>query len=313
MEQGHLDKMSKCKKAHHGHSHDHLETNVTLDKNYLLKALFVSAIFMVIEIIVAMYTGSLTILSDAGHMFTDVLALGLSWYSIRLSTRKSDAIYSYGYHRAQIIAALINGLTLLVLSIYIIIEAVLRIPNPTELNGSTLIWIGGTGFIVNLLGLYFITNASKDDINIKSAFYHVLSDMVGSLAAVVAGIVIIYTNWMLIDPLLSIFISILFLRVTWRLITDSLSILMETTPQDIDYEKLEKQILQINSKITDVHHIHVWSITKSKRFITLHLTVNDSAENDLIIKLLEKMLYNNFHIEHSTIQIENENCNNSKC
>ncbi|WP_039456463.1 cation diffusion facilitator family transporter [Candidatus Jidaibacter acanthamoebae] len=297
----------------HGHTHNNYGDNINLDKNYLFKALLLTLSFMVIEIIVAFVTGSLTILSDAGHMFTDTLALGLSWYSIKLSSKKANNTFSYGYHRAQIIAALLNGITLFILSIYIIIEAIIKIQNPVELDGSILIWVGGAGFIVNLLGLYFITKASYNNINIRSALYHVLSDMFGSLAAVIAGCIIIYTQWMLIDPILSILISILFIRITWKLLTESLSILMETAPSDIDYQKLENDIKNVNSKIIDLHHIHIWSINKSKKFITLHIKVKDSSENDLIITSLEKILHNNFHIEHSTIQIENELCNNKAC
>lgn len=296
------------------HKHDQYHDHPTIkNAKLLLGALSLTVSFMIVELVVGIYTGSLTILSDAGHMVSDAVALFLSWYALYISKKPSDRLRSYGYHRFQVIATFINGISLLFLSIWIIIEACIRLFNPIVLEGETLIYIGITGFLINLISFYIVTRGSKDDMNIKSVILHVASDMLGSLAATISGIVIIYTGWMKVDPLLSLFISALLLRATYRLIKNSWHILMEGTPYEIDMPSLEKEISNTD-KVLNFHDLHIWSITSNIIACSFHIVVEekDIRSGQKIIEALADKLKHKFNINHATIQIEENGCMKNK-
>ncbi|MBN9543056.1 MAG: cation transporter [Alphaproteobacteria bacterium] len=296
-------------KRKHKTLHEHAHHNLDMNSSLLLKSLILTVSFMIVEIVVGIISQSLTILSDAGHMFTDALALALSWIAIYYSKRPANSIFTYGYHRFQIIATLINGLSLLILSIYIIYEAIIRLFEPITLEGKTLIYVGLAGAVVNAIAFWIISKSSHKDMNIKSALLHVISDLLGSLAAFVAGVVIIYTGWMNIDPILSLFISILLLKTTWRLIKQSSMVLMESSPEGITPELVKTQLLKLNTLIIDIHHIHIWSISSTSNAITLHVIVNSNINNqDELIKNMREFLHSEFSIDHITIQIETKQC-----
>lgn len=300
--------MSNTDKQNHNSNHNHEHTTVKNSK-LLLSSLFLTISFMIVEAVVGIYTGSLTILSDAGHMLSDAFALFLSWFALYILKKPADSLRSYGYYRFQVIAAFINGIILLVLSLWIIVEAGIRFTKPIDLEGDTLIYIGITGLIVNMIVFYIVTRGSKDDMNIKSAILHVASDMLGSLAATISGIVIIYTGWMKIDPFLSLFISVLLLRATYRLIKQSGHILMEGTPYNVDVLLLEKEI-NSTSGVLGLHDLHVWNITSNIAACSFHVVVTEQSikSGQQILQILADKLKDKFNINHTTIQIEVEGC-----
>lgn len=303
-------KMSNTDKQNHNPDHDRNHEHTTVkNSKLLLSSLFLTVSFMIVEAIVGIYTGSLTILSDAGHMLSDAFALFLSWFALYISKKPADSLRSYGYYRFQVIAAFINGIILLVLSLWIIVEAGIRFTKPIDLEGDTLIYIGITGLIVNMIVFYIVTRGYKEDMNIKSAILHVASDMLGSLAATISGIVIIYTGWMQIDPFLSLFISVLLLRATYRLIKQSGHILMEGTPYNVDIQLLEKEINN-TSGILGLHDLHVWNITANIAACSFHVVVTEQSikSGQQILQVLADKLKDKFDINHTTIQIEVEGC-----
>lgn len=288
------------------HNHEHAPVK---SSKLLLYALFLTISFMVVELVVGLYTGSLTILSDAGHMVSDAFALFLSWFALYIAKKPTDNLRSYGYHRFQVIATFVNGMSLLVLSLWIMVEACIRFFKPIALEGSSLVYIGIIGLLVNLVAFYIVTRGSRDDMNIKSAILHVASDMLGSLAAAVSGIVIIYTGWMTIDPLLSLFISALLLRATYRLIKQSGHILMEGTPYGLDMQLLKDEITN-TPEVVGFHDLHVWSITSNIVASSFHIVVTEQTikSGQQVLQILAEKLEHKFNITHTTIQIEVEGC-----
>ncbi|MBN8827266.1 MAG: cation transporter [Sphingobacteriia bacterium] len=290
------------------HYHDHCNHNKTQGR-ILLRALILTSSFMIIEAIAAIYTGSLTLLADSGHMLIDSIALFLSWFALFISNRPKNNKFTYGYHRLQVIATFVNAISLLVLSIYLAFESFFRFFNPVEIGGEAIFYVGLIGLLVNFLSFLMIRNGASDDINIKSALLHVLSDMLGSIAAIIAGFIIMLTGWAEVDAILSLLISVLFLKASWRLIKQSSYILMEGSPSSINPDEIIKEIIDNLSVVTDVHDIHIWSLTPNHKLTTLHVMINDNSINyDKLQEDIREILYKKFDLTHSTIQIETLAC-----
>ncbi len=295
------------------HSHNHQEVSSTNSK-LLLCSLFITVSFMIVEVIGGVISGSLTLLADAGHMFADAFALFLSWFSIIMSKKPADNQRTFGYHRFQVIAAFINGISLLALTLWIIYEAINKIFSPTPINGYILFYIGALGLIVNSISFIILRQGSHEDMNIKSAIVHVLSDLLGSLAAVIAGIVIIFTGKVIADPLLSLFVSLLLLKATYRLIINSGHILLEGAPKGLTAEAIIHEIKKYIPEIMAIHHVHIWSLYTGKNYITFHINlVEEEHDYSKIIKKIKEILHDKFDIEHSTIQIEYDECTDLNC
>ncbi len=263
---------------------------------------------MVAEVIGGLLSGSLALLADAGHMLTDTVSLFLAWIAARMSRKPADTLRSYGYHRVQILAAFSNGVFFILIVGWITYEAVQRILNPVEVIGGIMLVIAGLGLIVNLLAFYILHGAGGKDLNVRAALLHVLGDLLGSVAAITAAVIILGTGWMPIDPILSVFVALLILRSAWMVVKESTHILLEGTPQDIDIEILQTAIIDAIPCVRDVHHVHVWSLTPEHPLLTLHVNVDPDADSTQVLQRVKQVLQDRFQIHHSTIQVEPAHC-----
>ena len=274
----------------------------------LLVAMIVTATFMVVEVIGGLISGSLALLADATHMLTDAAALGLAWGATRVSSKPADAKRSYGYDRFQVLAAFTNGLALLALVAWIFIEAINRIAAPTEILAVPMLVIATIGLIVNVVIAAILHRDHKHDMNIEGAFLHVMSDLLGSVATIIAGLVIYLSGWTLIDPILSILVGLLILRAGWGLVRRAAHILLEGTPDTLDVEALKSSLIERVPGLLDVHHVHVWLLTTERPLMTMHAAIADGADPGSVLKRIKSELHDNFGIDHLTVQIESGPC-----
>lgn len=274
----------------------------------MLLTLTLTGTFMVVEVIGGLLSGSLALLADAGHMLTDTVSLFLAWFAARMAHKPADTLRSYGYHRVQILAAFSNGVFFILIVGWITYEAVQRIMNPVEVMGDIMLLVAGLGLIVNLLAFFILHGAGGRDLNVRAALLHVLGDLLGSIAAISAAVIILGTGWMPIDPILSVFVAMLILRSAWMVVKESTHILLEGTPQDIDVDILQKAIVEAIPCVSDVHHVHVWSLTPEHPLLTLHVNVDPDADTTRVLQQVKKVLEERFQILHSTIQVEPAHC-----
>ena len=287
------------------HSHEH---NHNTGEIRLLWSVVLTGIFMVAEVGGGIISGSLALLADAGHMLTDFSALLLALIASRIARKPADILRSYGYHRAQILAAFFNGIAFFGIVFWILIEAIQRVLNPEVVAGGTMLVIAGLGLIVNILVFFILHSSGQQDLNIRAAIVHVLGDLLGSAAAIVAAVIIIYTNWYPIDPILSVFVALLVLRSAWFVVRQSVHILLEGTPEDVDVQLLRKTLSDSIEEIIDVHHVHVWSLSAQHPLLTAHIRVTDSADYNSVLQRTKQVLAERFGIDHATIQIEYKYC-----
>jgi len=288
--------------AHSPDSHAHHATQ------RLLWAMLLTGGFMVIEVLGGLFSGSLALLADAGHMLTDTASLFLAWLAARLAQRPADILRSYGYHRMQILAAFINGMAFIAIVAWIVIEAVHRFLSPIQVHGEIMLSIAVTGLLVNLLAFWLLHGGEQHDLNLRAALLHVLGDLLGSVAAIVAAGVIIATGWMPIDPLLSMVVALLILRSAWNVVSKAGHILLEGTPEDLDAVHIREVLKEEIGEVEDVHHIHIWSLTPGYPLLTMHVNVKAGSDYVLALQRIKHVLVTRFNIQHSTVQLEQEHC-----
>jgi cobalt-zinc-cadmium efflux system protein len=287
----------------HGHSHSHSHTS---NKKALFWSFLLIATFMVVEVIGGILTNSLALLSDAGHMLSDAAALGLSLFAMKLGERQATHSKTYGYKRFEIIAAALNGLTLIVISIYIFYEAFHRFMDPPEVQSMGMLTISVIGLLINIIAAWILMRGDKDDnLNVRSAFLHVLGDMLGSVGAITAALLIYFFDWGIADPIASVAVAILIIISGWRVTKESFHVLMEGTPEQIELDDVKKELLKI-PHVTDVHDVHVWSITSGVFMLSGHIAVAGEGLHDRVLHQAQKLLHDNFGIDHSTLQVEGE-------
>jgi len=285
--------------------HAHTEGNV----KRVQIALLLTGTFMIVEVIGGILSGSLALLADAGHMLTDTMALALAALAFRVSSRPADSKRSYGYQRFQILAAFINGLTLLVVVGWILFEAVRRLMSPPEVMGPMMLAVASAGLLVNIFAFIVLHGGDKENMNIQGAALHVAGDLLGSVAAIVAAIVIIYTAWMPIDPILSILVALLILRSAWHLLKRSAHILLEGAPEWLDQDRMQKRLIERIPAVNSIHHVHVWGLTPQHLMLTMHVALTDnSPEPTAVVRRVKNVLREDFGISHSTIEIETDDC-----
>ncbi|WP_161816208.1 cation diffusion facilitator family transporter [Steroidobacter agaridevorans] len=298
----------------HGHSHDHDHDHSAGASGKVLGVAFaLTASFMLVEFAGGLLARSLALVADAGHMLTDAAALALAWAAVRIATRPADAKRSFGYQRLRVLATFVNGCALLFIVAWIAFEAIARLLNPVPVNASAILWIGTLGFAVNLLVFAMLRRGDSHDMNVSAATMHVLSDLLGSAAAIVAALVILWTGWMPIDPLLSLFVSALIVKTAISLVRRSAHILMEGSPEWLDQGELRRTLEQKIPAIRDVHHVHTWSVGPHETLLTMHALVNGSADQAMVLKDTKALLAERFGITHATIQIEVEDCVDKDC
>jgi len=293
----------------HAHSDSHSHEAATLTVRRLALALIITLAFVVVEALAGFYANSLALLTDAGHNLTDVIALGLSWYALRLAARPANAGKTFGYHRAGILIALFNSASLVGMTFWIFYEAYERLLTPPEVESTTLIVVAIIAFVVNLGTALLVKRGSGNDLNLRSAYLHLAGDAVSTFGAILAGIGIRLTGWVALDPLVSILIGLLILWNAWRIVRESLDILLESTPRDVDMGAMVGDLLTVNG-VRGVHDLHVWSITQNMRALSAHVLTNDVplSEGATIQRQLNEILHHRYNIAHATLQLECEGC-----
>lgn len=276
-------------------------------------ALVLTATFMLVEVAGGLLSGSLALLADAGHMLTDSLALGLALLAFRISARPADARRSYGYHRFQTLAAFVNGLGLVAIVIWIVVEAAQRMLAPPPIAGGIMLTVAAAGLLVNVIAFLILHGGDQGNLNVRGALLHVLGDMLGSVAAITAAVVILLTGWLPIDPLLSVVVALLILRSAWDLITRSAHILLEGTPEWLDVDKMQQTLVEAVPQIDGIHHVHVWGLTPQRLMLTMHVTVCGDEGDDphgatRTVRRIKSLLQTEFGIRHSTIEVETGAC-----
>jgi len=271
-------------------------------------AMWLTGGFMVAEVVGGLISGSLALIADAGHMATDTAALGLAWLAFRLSQRPADTSRSYGYHRGEVLAAFVNGIAMLALVLWILVEAVQRLFAPVEIMGGIMLWIAVGGLLVNCVAFWLLHGGSKENLNIQGAAVHVLGDLLGSVAAIIAAGVIIWTAWTPIDPLLSIAVALLVLRSAWFIARQSAHILMEGAPPGLEPAQIKSDLLGNIDGLEDVHHVHTWSLNQERPLVTLHARIQEDADADALLKAINARLMEKFKVDHATVQIEKGVC-----
>lgn len=283
------------------HEHDHHRlAGGPAAQRALAIALALTAGFAVVEGIGSWWAGSLALLSDAGHMVTDAASLGIALIAQRLAARPPSRRASYGYARAEVLAAFVNALALLALVVFIGVEAVRRLLEPTAVAGEFVLGIATVGLLVNLAAVWVLSRASGS-INARGALLHVLSDLLGSVAAIGAGVVILATGWMPIDPILSLLVSALIVRSTWRLLIESTRVLMEGVPAHLDFEEIGLALSGV-AGITSVHDLHVWHMSAEEVALSAHVTLQDGDAWPAILAEAQRLLARRFAIRHVTLQ-----------
>jgi cobalt-zinc-cadmium efflux system protein len=269
--------------------------------------LLITSAYIVVEILAGIFTNSLALLSDAGHMLTDAAGIGFALFAITFASKKAlTPQKTYGFYRLEILAALTNSIIILLFSFYIIYEAYLRLVvagQQKEIQGVTVLIVAVVGLIVNLIGIKVLHGHAKDNLNMEGAYLEVLKDVLGSCAVIVAGLIIIFTEFYIIDPIISIGLALLIWPRTWSLLKRSINILMEGLPPNISYEDVKKSILEIQG-VTGVFDLHIWKITSGFDALTAHVVIYDVSKSQNILKEIFSMLEKKFNITHTTIQIE---------
>lgn len=264
--------------------------------------------FMVVEVAGGLLSGSLALLADAGHMLTDAAALGFAYLAFRLGRRPADAERSYGYHRFQVLAAFLNGVILIAIVAWIVFEAVQRLREPVEILGGLMLAVACVGLVVNVIAFAVLHGGNRENLNMRGALLHVLGDLLGSLAAIIAATVIILTGWTPIDPLLSVLVALLIARSAWMLVRQSTHVLLEGTPVEIDVSQLKSELVDSMPEVDDVHHVHVWTLTSGKLVMTLHAHVRDGTDGQQVLRKIVSMCRERFGVAHVTVQIEHGDC-----
>jgi len=272
-------------------------------------ALILTGTFMLVEIAGGIISGSLALLADAGHMLTDTMALSLAAMAFHVSKRPPDGTLTYGYQRFQILAAFVNGLSLLAVVGWILFEAVSRFINPRDVLGEMMLVVAAAGLVINLISFAVLHTGDRDNLNIRGAALHVAGDLLGSIAAIVAAIVIIYTGWTLIDPILSVAVAALILKSAWSLVKRSAHVLLEGAPEWLNVEMMQERIVANVPGVGEIHHVHIWGLTPQQLMLTMHMTLSEPVRSQShVIRSVKSFLKKEYGIGHSTIEVDVDGC-----
>ncbi len=295
--------------SHHTHNHDqhghhHHHQAQSQSTKQLKRVIILSLAFMVIEAVGGYYTNSLALVSDSVHLFTDVIALGLSFFAFYLSTQPATDVRTFGFYRLEILAAFINGIVLVLLSCAIAWGAWIRYQNPVEIKAVEMFWISTAGLIFNLFGAWILIHGDHKNLNMRGALFHILGDALGSAGAMIAAALVYFFSWNKADPLVSVAIAIIIIASSFRLILDTAYVILEGTPHHLNTESIRKSISSI-SLVREVHDLHVWSITSGMVSLSVHVVAEPGSRHKILCNIRD-MLKDKFSIEHVTIQIEDE-------
>lgn len=293
---------------HAGHAHGFSGHAQGANETRIAIAAVLTGAFMILEVAGGLISGSLALIADAGHMLTDFAALGLGWFGFRLARKPGDSARTYGYDRFQVLVAFVNGLALFLIAGIIVFEAWQRLTDPGPILGGTMLAIAVAGLVVNIVVFAILNGADRDNLNIRGAVLHVLGDLLGSVAAIVAAVVILYTGWVPIDPILSVLVSVIILVSAWRLVRDAGHVLLEGAPTDLDVADVAPHLVGTVAGVVEVHHVHAWSITPERKMATLHACLDDDADGIAVTRAIKAELKSRFSIGHATVEIELGQC-----
>lgn len=288
--------------AHGGGGHRH-GVGVDVDLRMLAVALAINVVFVVVEVVLGIVSGSLALLSDAAHMLSDAGAIGLALVAARLARRKAGGSMTFGLKRGEILSAQVNGITLLVLAVLIVIEAVRRLVDPTEVEAGIVLVVGLAGVPVNLAAAWALSKANRSSLNVEGAFRHTMLDALASLGAAAAALVILLTGFQRADPIASLLVSALMLQSAWFLLKSSGRVFMEAAPEGVDPDEIG-QVLAAESGVVEVHDLHVWEVTSGFVALSAHVTVSQEADCHQARLAMAKLLEERYDIEHSTLQVD---------
>jgi cobalt-zinc-cadmium efflux system protein len=283
-----------------GHDHSHGVT----DKKRVLVVAVLTGGFMVAEAIGGVVTGSLALLADAGHMLTDSIALWLAWYAFHLAERPATRRLTYGLGRVKTLVAYTNGITIFAVAIWIVYEAARRFIEPEPILGGPMLVVASLGLLVNIVGFLVLHGGDRKSLNMRGALLHVLGDMLGSVAAIVAALIILATGWTPIDPILSVLVAVLILSTAWSLMREAAHVLLEGVPDSLDRDGIARDIEDNIAGVREVHHMHVWSIDGEKNMATLHACLTEGADAFAAVTAIKARLAGRHGIEHATVEPE---------
>lgn len=281
--------------------HSNTESRSRQQKN-LRRILLLTGVFMVVEVIAGLFTGSLALLADAGHMLTDVAALSLSAFAMWMAGKPSTPENTYGYHRAEILAAVVNAVVLLFLAIWILYEAYDRFREPTQVLGLPMLLVGLVGLAVNLASMKLLDGHVDESLNVRSAYLEVVSDAISSIGVILGGAIVWMTGWVPIDPLLSVGISFFIVWRTWALLSQAVHVLMEGVPAGVDAREVGRAMADVPG-VKGIHDLHIWTITSGLDALSSHVVVPVGEDRDAVLQHLQQLLAEQFGIEHVTLQI----------
>jgi len=295
--------------THSSHTHSHLREISKPTPQRLSLSLFLTLAFVMLEAGAGIFANSLALLTDAAHNLTDVIALGLTWFAIRITAQPANAQKTYGYHRAGILVALLNSTTLALISLGIFYEAYRRFKSPPDVQSNILIGVGLIAVMINLVTALLVHRGSEHDLNLRSAFVHLMGDVLSTVGAVIAGVIIYFTDANWLDPLVSVLIGFLILYNAWGILRDAVDILLEATPRDVNLKNMVDDIIQVDG-VLGIHDIHVWSLTQSLRTMSAHILTDDRhiSAGAPIQRQIGEILQHRYNIVHATLQLECVDC-----
>jgi len=301
---------------HHSHSPSHGDGHSpghahAADEKRIALAAALTGAFMVAEAAGGVLAGSLALLADAGHMLIDFAGLALGWAAFRLMRRPADDRRTYGYDRFQILVAFGNGLVLFFIAAWILWEAGQRLMHPEPVMGGLMLWVAVGGLLVNIAAFFILHGGERDNVNMRGALLHVMGDLLGSIGAIAAAIVILLTGWTPIDPILSVLVSVIILTGAWRLVRDSARILIEGAPESLDTQEIGPAIVGTVPGVREVHHVHVWSLTEKRRIATLHACLGEGVDGPATVRAVKALLKERFDLGHTTIEVEYGECSDA--
>jgi len=291
----------------HGHTHGAGLANAGNERRLLLAAAL-TTVTLLAEAVGGIISGSLALLADAGHMLTDAAALALAWLAVRFARHPADWKRTYGFDRFEVLAAFANGLALFFISAMICYEAIQRLFEPVPVLGGTMLIIAVVGLVVNVVTLLILRHGGDPNLNVRAALLHVMSDLLGSVAAIGAALIILQTGWTPIDPILSVVITLLILRSAWMITKDAGHILLEGAPSDIDVREVQKDLEATVPDVQGIHHVHAWSLSEDRPMMTLHALTCDNIPPERVAAAIKARLKQAFGVVHATVEVEHCEC-----
>lgn len=288
-----------------GHGHTHEISAAGRNKKPLIIVFCLTFFYLIVEIIGGFWTGSLALLADAGHMLTDVAGVGLALLAIWFAGKPASPEKTYGYYRVEILAALTNSVGLIFISLYILYEAYERFKNPPAVQSAGMLAVAAIGLAINVAGVFILRSGSKESLNMKGAYFEVLSDMLTSVGVIIAGIIMLTTGWYYADPIISVGIGLFILPRTWTLLKDAVVVLLEATPYDVNVASLRETLTKIEG-VAEIHDLHVWSLTSGVNALSVHAVLAAAAEHDDVLERVHNCCTHEFKIAHVTAQTERE-------